>query len=42
MRLCNLAKDLLAHRAAIAPKLKSWRMQWEVLDWNLPATKFYG
>jgi len=42
MRGLGIGRELLAYAAAIAVKNGSQRLQWEVLDWNLPAIEFYG
>jgi GNAT superfamily N-acetyltransferase len=42
LRGLGIGKELLAFAANIALKMGSKRMQWEVLDWNLPAIEFYG
>jgi GNAT superfamily N-acetyltransferase len=42
LRGLGIGKELLAYAAAIAVELGSRRLQWEVLDWNLPAIEFYG
>jgi GNAT superfamily N-acetyltransferase len=42
LRGSGIGKELLAYAAAIAVKMGSRRLQWEVLDWNLPAIEFYG
>lgn len=42
LRGLGIGKELLAFAATIALEMGSRRMQWEVLDWNLPAIEFYG
>jgi GNAT superfamily N-acetyltransferase len=42
LRGLGIGKELLAFAAAIAVEMGSRRLQWEVLDWNLPAIEFYG
>jgi len=42
LRGLGIGKELLAFAAAIAVEMGSRRLQWEVLDWNLPAIQFYG
>jgi GNAT superfamily N-acetyltransferase len=41
LRRNGIGKALLARVAANAVKLGSRRLQWEVLDWNLPSMEFY-
>lgn len=42
LRGLGIGKALLAQAAAVAVGMGCKRMQWEVLDWNLPAIEFYG
>ncbi|MGA9070880.1 MAG: GNAT family N-acetyltransferase [Terracidiphilus sp.] len=42
LRGLGIGKELLAFAATVALEMGSRRMQWEVLDWNLPAIEFYG
>jgi GNAT superfamily N-acetyltransferase len=41
LRRKGIGKALLARVAAIAHQENHFCMQWEVLDWNTPAIKFY-
>jgi len=39
--LCGIGKQLLRHLVQIVMEMGCRRLQWQVLDWNEPAIKFY-
>lgn len=41
LRGIGIGKQLLRHLAQIAMEMGCKRLQWQVLDWNEPAIKFY-